>query len=160
MLVVAIRLGCRGGGIWRSEGIAKLFPNLVNRVRWLVTFVPWLLQPLVPIEQKAGWVPSCDLDGMEKTALPVLGIDARFLVRRVRSVVTYTFYAILAHRLTYCLPVRLFCIKSTFMLVNFRWQKVVQVRAGFYVHFAQDVLLMQALSRAVFNACSNWFIDF
>lgn len=35
----------------------------------------WLLNPLVPIEQEARWAPSCDLDAMEKTVLPVLGVD-------------------------------------------------------------------------------------
>jgi len=31
----------------------------------------WLLNPLVPIEQEAGWAPSCDLDAMEKSVLPL-----------------------------------------------------------------------------------------
>ena len=137
-------LGCRGGGTWRSEGIAQLFPNLGTKLRWFVAFMAWLLNPLVPIEQEAGWAPSCDLDAMEKTVLPVLGVDPLFLGRPVCSIVTYTFYAILARRLTCYLPVGLFCIESTFMLVNFRGPKVIQVRAGFYVRFAQDILLMQA----------------
>jgi hypothetical protein len=57
----------------------------------------WHLYPSVPIEQEAGWAPSCDLVGMEKTVLPMSGIDAGFLGRQVRIMVTYTFYAILAH---------------------------------------------------------------
>jgi len=137
-------LGCRGAGIWRSEGIAQLFPTLGTKQSWFVTFMTWFLNPLVPIEQEAGWASSCDLDAMEKTVLPVLGIDPRFLVRPVRSIVTYIFYGILVHRLTWYLPVRLFCIESTFLLVNFRRPKMFQVRAEFYVHFAQDILLMQA----------------
>jgi len=99
---------------------------------------------LVPIEQEAGWAPSCDLEAMEKTVLPMLGVDPRFLGRPVRSIVTYTFYAILADRLTCYLSIWLFCIESTFMLVNFRGLKVIQVRVGFYVQFAQDILLIQA----------------
>jgi hypothetical protein len=120
----------------------------------------WPLNSLVPIEQEAGWGPTCYLEAMEKTVLSVLGVDLRFLGRQVRSIVTYTFYAILADRLTCYLPVWLFYIESTFMLVNFRGLKVIQVRAGFYVHFAQDILLMQAYSRAVYNTCFRRFIDF
>jgi len=60
----------------------------------------WLLNPLVPTKHETGWARICDLDAMEKTVLPLLGIDPRFLGRPVRSIVTYTFFVILTYRLT------------------------------------------------------------